>query len=226
MTNERTHQPIFVQLCEIHTAERSARSKAGQDDRRKRGEERRKEAETSTCSLIFPSAMVCCDAGHTYEPGHRSSGQSVALLVFSFDYRRSACRARCRVTSEQEQLLGPRRAALGGSKAGAAPGKDGTTPQRPFHPCRIWLWPILASSTLANSPLHFGQLFLAKSGWRRTTSPGPPPLSPGALPTLAKRSLPSLAKLRFQGRGGGEEGGRRVRGPGGPDRVGPGGGSR
>ena len=57
-TNDQAaHLPVFVDFCEIHTAERSARSEAAEEHRRKR-REKKEEEETSTCVLKFRNAMV------------------------------------------------------------------------------------------------------------------------------------------------------------------------
>ena len=97
----------------------------------------------------------CWDAGRIGGSGWRSSGPSVhsvsslsvlvfaALLAANFSLSRDHPKREVRVCTrlpfpsvaiEQQQLLQPQPVATpSGGNAGVAPGRDGTTPQRPLH---------------------------------------------------------------------------------------------
>ena len=99
--------------------------------------------------------LRCWEAGRIGGSGWRSSGPSVhgfsslsvlvfaALLATPFSLSRDNPKREARVwrrllfpsvTNEQEQLLQPQPVATpSGGKAGVAPGRDGTTPQRPLQ---------------------------------------------------------------------------------------------
>ena len=91
VTDQGAHLPIFVHLCEMQ-AVRLPKNTEGSAEMRgaeKKGIRR----DTPVCPEIPKCDGCCCDAGRTYGRGQRSSGPSVAILVFSPDLRRSACRA-------------------------------------------------------------------------------------------------------------------------------------
>ena len=124
---------------------RRRRKKKKHEEEEEEEEEEGGGGDKHVCTEI-PRCDGCSDVDRTCGQGQRSAGPYMACLAFRPDVRRSACRALLFFSSHSQArgahhvpsllLVGKcsssshvpwRRAPLGGSVAGVAPGEDGTT---------------------------------------------------------------------------------------------------